>query len=136
VLSPGRRCVDATRFHHRLRGVVHESSGPLELRWDDGEATSFDIWTDWSLKIIPGPWPDPFADAAPEELPALESEVGIWVARAVAEPDALATVIGQMLRTSEPERNEMGELDGVRLSFDSVTVRLFGWEGELRAEVV
>lgn len=135
MLTPGRRCVGATRFHHRFRGDLDLSFGPLELRWEDGEVVAFDIAADWTLKIFEGAWPDPFAEAPPEQLRELEAEVGIWLAAPVTEGDSLGRVIGQTLEEVAPERNEMGELSGARLAFESVTLRVFGWEGNLRAEV-
>lgn len=132
VLSPGRRCVSATRFHHRFQGRLDSASGPLEFVWDDGAATSFDIASDWTLKIVDGSWPDPFAGQPEDKLRELEAEVGIWVVASADE--RLRSVVGQTLQSAEPERNEAGELSGVRLVFDGLTVRAFGWDGELHVE--
>ncbi|MGQ0844054.1 MAG: hypothetical protein ACT4QF_07945 [Sporichthyaceae bacterium] len=111
------------------------TDGPLELRWDDGSATTFDTHSDWSLEIVDGPWQDPFADVSADRLRELESEVGVWVAREVGAGDPLWAVTGQELRSVVLERNEMDELGGARLAFESVTMRVFGWGGFVRVEI-
>ena len=135
VLRAGLRCIGFDRFHHRFRGSVDRSSGPLQLTWDNDGVTAFDIATDWTLEITDRPWADPFAGASPDRLGDLDGEVGIWVRAQVADDDPLVVVIGQSLLSATPERDEMGELVGVRLCFDTTTLRLFGWEGNLRAQI-
>jgi hypothetical protein len=135
MLDVGRRCVGLRRVHHRFQGAVDPARGPVELSWGGGGATVFDIASDWTLEITDGRWQDPFGDVLAPRRRELESEVGEWIPREVAAGDELIEVVQQELRAVTSERDEMGEVCGVRLAFETADLRLFGWAGDLIAEL-
>lgn len=130
----GLRCTFVRRFHHQFADEPPSETGPLELAWDDGTVLTLDADTDWTLHVSGQPWVDPYASVSGRELEALAREVGLWHEAKV--PTSLARLVGQTVTSSEPLLDEMGDLTGLSLAFETqvVTARVEG--GQLTVEVV
>jgi hypothetical protein len=118
----GRRCVAATRLVHQLRGEQPTPGCALEILWDTGEVSALDENTDLTLSVSSTPWRDPYADCDEAQLERLADEVGLWTRRPVGAGDALAPIIGETATDVEPLFNQVMELAGIRIRFDSVVL--------------
>lgn len=103
--------------------------GPIEFAWDDGQFTTLDANSDWTLELSAQPWSDPFANAPTDERHRLAAEVGLWEPAAL--PSDLQKVVGRTASAVEPMLNEVGELVGVRIGFSDVVVSVSVADGNV-----
>ncbi|MBL0886367.1 hypothetical protein [Myceligenerans indicum] len=128
----GRRCAAVSRFVHQFTGEPATSTGPLELIWDDGQVTVLDVRSDWTLDVSSDPWVDPYLEATPPEREHLGREVGLWSRILIDESaDDLSAVVGARVTAAEPWHNEIGELAGADITFDTARITLRQWAGDL-----
>jgi hypothetical protein len=130
----GRRCTTIRRFRHRLADQAPTETGPIELTWDDGTLLTLDAKADWSLDLSSRPWIDSYASASESEREALAREVGLWHEAPI--PSTLGRLVGQAVTSTTPEFNEVGELAGLHLAFETLVVRARVVSGELSVEVL
>jgi hypothetical protein len=131
-LPIGRRCAAASRAFYCWPGDPPKPDA-LELAWEDGATTVFDTKSDWSLKIADGSWRDPF-DGIDTDDPSWD--LGKWTKGSVAGDEPVAAVVGAALREVVPRFNEVADLVGVDLKFDTITVRVEGHAGDLTVRPV
>jgi hypothetical protein len=93
----------------------------------------FDTRPDWTLEIADDPWRDPF-EGIDTDNPSWD--LGRWTKGSVADDEPVAAVIEATLREVVPRFNEMAELVGVDLEFDTITVRVEGYTGDLTVRPV
>lgn len=103
-----------------------ECVGPAHLWFDNGASAHLDIASDWTLHC------EVFESGDDAWLAGYAYEWnGRWVLRDASAEDPFRSVVGRVLTSAEPIRNELGELIGVVLVFGSVTLRLSMWAGSL-----
>ena len=130
----GLRCTSVRRFQHRFEGEPGGETGPIEFAWDDGSLLTLDANADWTLHLSSHHWLDPYAKASESERQRLAREVGLW--HEVQAESGLQQVVGQAVAAAEPELDEMGELTGLSILFETQVVRARVVEGELTVEVL
>ncbi len=131
---PGRRCTCIRRFQHRLADQPPSETGPIEFTWDDGTRLTMDANTDWTLDLSSRPWTDPYPSVSESERKALAQEVGLWQEAPI--PSALGRLVGQVVTSAAPELNEVGELTGLSLAFETQVVGARVLGGEVTVEVL
>ena len=129
----GLRCTSVRRFGHRFADESVSATGPLELAFDDRSVLTLDAKADWTLHMSNQPWTDPYADASEDERGVLARDVGVW--HEVATPTSLARLVGQRVSSAEPELNEIGELTGLSIAFETHVVSARVLDGELTVKV-
>ena len=129
---PGRRCISILRFQHQIEGLSTSDAGAVEFAWDDGTHLTLDANADWTLDISAQQWLDPFAPVSVSQRAQLAMEVGVWERASIGAD--LSRLIGQVVTSTAPEFNEVGELTGLTVAFDdmSVSARVVG--GKLAVE--
>jgi hypothetical protein len=132
VIPTRQPCSAAVQFHHRFRGDVDETSGPVQLTWFSGVVTTFDAKGDWTLGISSEPWVDPSLGVPASARSAFESEVGSWI----ADWDAVSAVVGLEASSAMPVLDEVGQLVGLEVDFGSRKLLLRVFDGEIRAELL
>lgn len=102
--------------------------GALQITWGDCSSTVFDVKSDWTLSVEPGPWVDPLAGA--------DSRVfGRWSLTESEAPAPLAVAIGDVALEVSTGINEMKELVRIEIRFSRCLIRIESWAGELRCSV-
>lgn len=132
----GRTCIDLFRFRHQCDRDLLPIRGALEISWDDGSVTSFDIGSHWNLQISNGPWVDPYESLTPEQLASIVAEDGIWERFTLSTDDELGALRGRVATAVTPKINQVGEIDGLNLIFSGgLLLEIRAWGGDLIASV-
>ncbi|KQY43769.1 hypothetical protein ASD18_15505 [Cellulomonas sp. Root137] len=124
------------RAHHQFAGDVPSTFGPIEFGWADGDVTTFDVRSDWTLEVVATPWFDPYADADEVRRAELAVEVGLWNPSTPSLADPLRAVVGQSIGHVEPIFDQVADLTGVEVTFEATTVLATMYGGQLVIQVI
>jgi hypothetical protein len=111
-----------------LDGSSDPSVGPAHLHFDGGIGMFLSGATDWCLDVDltqagDESWLVPFNYVDP---------AGRWMLRDASSEEPFIGFVGQRLESCAAIRNEVGELVGLTLTFDSQSIKLSVQAGELR----
>lgn len=131
----GREIARVRRLHYVYRSEANTLDGAIELTFSDGSVVMCDAAADWTLDFYDAAWIDPF----PEPLTAADAanldRFGRWLAYDVTEQMPYGWLVGQTIRQTIPQFNDLLDLTGLVLRTDAAILALELWAGELRAFV-
>ena len=132
----GRRCVEVTRILHQIQGEPPTMGCLLEFTWESGEVTLLQDGWEPTISVSSEPWGDPYARASESQREELAAAVGLWARKKPSEDDALVRVVGERATSIEPFFNQVGQLGGIEIAFESVAVTAVALtEGSLAVDV-
>lgn len=92
----------------------------LEFTWASGGVTLLEDGSDLTLAVSSVPWTDPYGGCTAAQRDQLAVEVGLWTRQQVADGDPLARVVGEKANNVEPLLNQVSQLGGIQVEFETV----------------
>lgn len=112
-----------SRVLYEHNSQLDTSDGPVELRFEDGEALLLEGSGDGeTLRISWSPWQDPFAPRISDENAAYVQEHGKWTRTDVSHEHGYRDLVGEALAEAAPLFNEFGRLSGMKLVTETRTM--------------
>ncbi|MFI5258431.1 MAG: hypothetical protein ACHQ01_02300, partial [Candidatus Limnocylindrales bacterium] len=123
------------RLHYVFQGEVNTSDGAIELTFGGGSVMMCDSAADWTLEFYDAAWVDPFDGTLNESDRDYVGHYGRWSAYDVTAEAPYSWLVGQIVRQTIPQLNDLLELSGLLVRTDDCVLDLQVWAGELRAFV-
>ncbi|HEU4452992.1 MAG TPA: hypothetical protein VFR81_08025 [Longimicrobium sp.] len=124
----GTRLAAAARMHWTHGERVDRSTGPLELRFDDGPTLvlSTGAHGEW-MRVDPNPWIDSLAGGASDEDRAFAAEYGKMSRIDVSALPGYADAVGRALDAVRWIESASGSIGGVELAFGPARLTFVSW---------